>query len=144
MKMHFFLKRGDIDVQVGEVHEEPLQSSADEDADVVDESSPRTGFFLIPTTAESNPFDEVDGALPESCQDDAIQEQPEEEPSKEQASSMGMMSVFTAAASPQSSDTSAQKNGEEPRKTSLGLSTTKHVKLVELMAQMLADDGVRS
>jgi len=131
-----------VDSEEGEVREEPLRSTADDDEDDLDEGSPyETGFFLSPTCSESGPADEVDGSMPDSAiqKDELV-----DEVISDEVSSVGLMSVFSTASSPQT-DKSTQRNFEELKTSSVYLPITKHVKLVDLMAQIRADDdGERS
>jgi len=129
-----------VDSDEGEVREEPLRSTDDED-DLDECSTSEAGFFLSPTCSESGPADEVDGSVPDSAvqKDELV-----DEVMSEEASTVGLMSVFSTASTPQS-DSSTQRNCEEPNTPSVYLRTTKHVKLVDLMAQIRADDdGERS
>ena len=128
-----------VDSEVGQVHEERLRGTADDSDADEDYPSSQSGFFLSPTCSESGPADDVDGSvMPESCT--AVQND-DEVLLSEDVSSAGLMSVFS---SPRPD--SSVRNAEEPSKTSVAvLPTTKHVKLVDLMAQYRADDvGDRS
>ena len=131
-----------VDSEEGEVREEPLRSTADDDEDDLDQGSPsQAGFFLSPTCSESGPVDEVDGSVSDSAvqKDELV-----DEVISQEVSSVGLMSVFSTASSPQT-DRSTQRNCEEPKTSSVYVPITKHVKLVDLMAQIRADDdGERS
>ena len=119
-----------VDSDDGKVREEPLRSTTEDD-DLVDGSPPQAGFFLVPKdTDTSGPSDDVDGFVPDSCSADQKEEVPAEETASKDVSSVGLMSVFSTAATPESSG-SAQ-NTEEPRRK---ISATKRVNLDDLMTQ---------
>lgn len=123
-----------------EVHEERLRHMENDVADGEDsvEGSPPTqsGFFLSQPEPDCAVTDEVDGALPEPCS--TVQKN---EVVSKDVNSVGLMNIFSSAAAMElECDTSAQSPDEPKRKTSGSLPMTKHVKLVELMAQMRADD----
>ena len=125
-----------VDSDDGEVHEERLREVDD---NIEEERSPsQTGFFLSPPDPDLAPADEVDGG---SVPDSAVQRDEDvfEEDLMKDVSSVGLMSVFSTAARPKSE--SSEQNPEEPKNTSAYLRTTKHVKLVDLMAQIRGDDG---
>jgi len=148
-----------VDSEVGEVHEERLREVDDDDIEEAEQSPSETAFFLSPADADLAPSpspsptqtgsflipanpdlavsDEVDAGsvLDSAVQRDAIFE----EGLTKDVSSVGLMSVFSTAARPKSE--SSEPNPEEPKKTSTYLRTTKHVKLVDLMAQIRGDDG---
>ena len=128
-----------VDGEVGQVREEPLHDS-EPDSDSMDGSPHQSaGFFLSalepPESTSSEPAPAA--ADLQAGDDAAFREDKTDGSTKDSA---GLMSVFGTAAIPEP-EVAAPESPEEPkRKTSGGLSTTKHVKLVELMAQIRADD----
>jgi len=132
-----------VDSDAGDIHEERLRESDDASSDELDsvEGSPpsQSGFFLAQADPESGPADEVERS--ESCPavrpDDVVSDVV-----KDVCDSVGLMNIFSTAATMELEppEVSAQSPDEPRRKTSGSLPTTKHVKLVELMAQMRADD----
>jgi len=148
----------------GDVHQEHLRdtSSSDDDEDEMDnEGSPspssRTAGFFLNTdldSAAAAAADETDAAaVPTDLRsavnhvDQAAVEK--DSVSKDVVNSGGLMSIFSTAARPRSV-TSAQNAAEEAPATAASdvssspLRSTKHVKLVDLMAQIRADDDERS
>jgi len=134
-----------VDSDDGEVREERLHEVDDDDDVDVEEVSPsqNTGFFLSPTDTDSAPVDELDGGPiipPDSCS--AVQN--DDVFMGDDGLSMNVNSVayvFSTAASPQSDGSEPNSRDEAATKSSASLRTTKHVKLVDLMAQIRADDG---
>lgn len=132
-----------VDSDDGEVHEERLHEVDDDDIDAEELSPSQTGFFLSPADTDTAAADEVDGgsSVPDSCS--AVQKDEVFEDGLAKGgvtvSSVGLMSIFSTAARPKSD--SSEQNPEDPKKPSASIPTTKHVKLVDLMAQIRGDDG---
>ena len=127
-----------VESDAGELHEERLHEVEDSIDDAEERPPSQTGFFLSHTDSDSVPIDDIDGSVPDSSsvvqKDDVFEEE-----LRQKDVSSGLMSVFSTAATPKSD--SSQQSPEEPQKTPASLRTTKHVKLVDLMAQIRGEDG---
>lgn len=144
-----------VNSDVGDVHEEPLRQTAVDDDVGVEENSPsQTGFFLSPTDTDFPAADETDGSAPDSCSavqkddegfEEALSKDDEgfEEALSKDVNSVGLLNIFSTATRLESNN--PVWNSEERSKTSSSLRTTKHVKLVDVIAQIRTDDdGERS
>jgi len=135
-----------VDSEDGQVHEERLhETEPSNDFSSEEGSPPQSGFFLSHHHAEldSVPADEVEGPTPSNtCQADSKDEVVEESGPKDVSS--GLLNIFSTAVIPEPDMPETQSVEEPKRKISGSLPPTKHVKLVELMAQMRVDDGERS
>ena len=139
-----------VDDDGGQVHEEPLRDTDDDSTatDSIDGSPPSqsTGFFLIAADPDSTPADEVDASVPEPSPTVPTDDMDSEEPLPPAAPALnsgGLMSIFSRAATMEMiEELECDVSADEPpkRKTSGSLPPTKHVELVELMAQIRAED----
>jgi len=135
-----------VDSNDGEVREERLVYDDDIDEDEVSPTQTTGVFFLNPNDTELAPVDELDGgsvvpsdSFPAVQKDEVFEEEKEKEGLSKDVTSVAY--VFSTAATPQS-DTEEPNVQEEPtRKLSGTLRTTKHVNLIDLMAQIRGDDG---